>query len=123
MPWAEGAHAKLWPAALPLFLEDPGFGDRIPAEFHSAPTHNHPEIPRFSPFPVRLRGTLPPSPGSVPGERRSTQPASESLVRWSRLGRLAVLRLQNLIFSLQTFVVVLQGGVGAVKLLELAFQL
>lgn len=122
MAWAEGAYTKLRPTTFALFQDDPPIGDRIPAEFHSPPTHNQPEILRFSPFPVRLRGTPPRSPGSVPGERRSTQPASQSLARWSRHGWLAVLRLQSLIFSLQAFVIVLQGGVSGVKLFELALQ-
>lgn len=108
MAGAERAHMKIRPSTFTLFQDDPPIGDRIPAEFHSAPTHNQTDIPRFSAFPVRLRGTLPRSPRSVRGERRSTQPTRQSLVRWSSLGGLAVLRLQSFIFSLQAFVIVLQ---------------
>ena len=123
MPWAEGAHAKLWPAAFPLFLRDPSFGDRIPPEFHSASTHKHLANLQCSPRPAWSRGVLDSSWQYDTGEPCSARPATQSLVRWSRHGWLAVLRLQSLIFSLQAFVIVLQGGMGGVKLLELAFEL
>ena len=44
-------------------------------------------------------------------------------MRCGCFGGLAVFGLQSLVFSLQAFVVMLQGGVGSVELIELAFQL